>query len=63
MLHLGDYIYEYRSGEYPAAKYVVRKHEPEHEIVTLADYRDRHGRYKTDPDLQALHHALPMVAI
>ncbi|MBH1936270.1 alkaline phosphatase D family protein [Streptomyces sp. AV19] len=63
VLHLGDYIYEYKSGEYPAAKYVVRKHEPEHEIVTLADYRVRHGRYKTDPDLQALHHALPMVAI
>ncbi|KNB52684.1 alkaline phosphatase D family protein [Streptomyces caatingaensis] len=63
VLHLGDYIYEYRSGEYPAAKYVVRKHEPEHEIVTLADYRVRHGRYKTDPDLQAMHHALPMVAI
>ncbi|MFF4737977.1 alkaline phosphatase D family protein [Streptomyces sp. NPDC001262] len=63
VLHLGDYIYEYKSGEYPAAKYVVRKHEPEHEIVTLADYRTRHGRYKTDPDLQALHHTHPLIAI
>ncbi|MCC3769776.1 alkaline phosphatase [Streptomyces sp. UNOC14_S4] len=63
VLHLGDYIYEYKSGEYPAAKYVVRPHKPTHEIVTLADYRTRHGHYKTDADLQALHHAHPVVAI
>ncbi|RLV08303.1 alkaline phosphatase [Streptomyces griseocarneus] len=63
VLHLGDYIYEYKSGEYPAAKYVVRPHKPAHEIVTLADYRTRHGHYKTDADLQALHHAHPVVAI
>ncbi|MEV4441357.1 alkaline phosphatase D family protein [Streptomyces sp. NPDC049577] len=63
VLHLGDYIYEYKSGEYPAAKYVVRSHEPAHEIITLADYRVRHGHYKTDPDLQAVHHAHPTVAI
>ncbi|MFD3548882.1 alkaline phosphatase D family protein [Streptomyces sp. NPDC058655] len=63
VLHLGDYVYEYASGGYPEGKYVVRPHEPRHEIVTLADYRTRHGRYKTDPDLQALHHAHPVVAI
>ena len=28
-----------------------------HEILTLADYRTRHGKYKTDADLQALHAA------
>ncbi|MBB4892884.1 alkaline phosphatase D [Streptomyces olivoverticillatus] len=63
VFHLGDYIYEYKSGEYPALKYGVRKHSPEHEIITLADYRTRHGTYKTDPDLQAVHHAHPFVAI
>ncbi|MEV5241690.1 alkaline phosphatase D family protein [Streptomyces cinnamoneus] len=63
VLHLGDYIYEYGTGQYPAAKYVVRPHAPAHEIVTLADYRTRHGRYRTDPALQALHHAHPVVAI
>ncbi|MEH6379270.1 alkaline phosphatase D family protein [Streptomyces sp. KLMMK] len=63
VLHLGDYIYEYASGIYPPAKQVVRPHAPAHEIVTLADYRTRHGRYKTDPDLQALHRAHPFVAI
>ncbi|MEU9145350.1 alkaline phosphatase D family protein [Streptomyces sp. NPDC048349] len=63
ILHLGDYIYEYQSGGYPEAKYVVRAHEPRHEIVSLADYRTRHGTYKTDADLQALHHAHPVIAI
>ncbi|RSS79392.1 alkaline phosphatase [Streptomyces sp. WAC06614] len=63
ILHLGDYIYEYQTGGYPDPQYVVRQHEPKHEIVTLADYRTRHGKYKTDPDLQALHAAHPMVAI
>ncbi|MFF9565979.1 alkaline phosphatase D family protein [Streptomyces sp. NPDC014685] len=63
VLHLGDYIYEYASGSYPDAKYVVRPHEPKHEILTLADYRTRHGAYKTDTDLQALHAAHPVIAI
>ncbi|MFI8339801.1 alkaline phosphatase D family protein [Streptomyces sp. NPDC085639] len=63
ILHLGDYIYEYQSGGYPEAKYAVRQHEPKHEIVSLADYRTRHGTYKTDADLQALHQAHPVIAI
>ncbi|MER6616117.1 alkaline phosphatase D family protein [Streptomyces xantholiticus] len=63
VLHLGDYIYEYATGGYPAEEYVVRQHEPGHEIVTLADYRLRHATYKTDPDLQALHAAHPLIAI
>jgi alkaline phosphatase D len=63
VLHLGDYVYEYATGTYPEAKYTVRQHEPRHEIVSLADYRARHGHYKTDPDLQALHAAHPVIAI
>ena len=62
-LHLGDYIYEYKSGEYAARGTVVRPHAPANEIITLADYRTRHGTYKTDPDLQALHAKAPVVAI
>ncbi|WP_327124461.1 alkaline phosphatase D family protein [Streptomyces sp. NBC_01727] len=63
VLHLGDYIYEYASGSYPEAKYVVRPHEPRNEILTLADYRTRHGHYKTDADLQTLHATHPVIAI
>ncbi|GHH94786.1 alkaline phosphatase D family protein [Streptomyces capillispiralis] len=62
-LHLGDYLYEYATGEYGTRGEAVRPHAPAHEIVTLADYRVRHGQYKTDPDLQALHHRAPVVAI
>ncbi|MFE8943407.1 alkaline phosphatase D family protein [Streptomyces sp. NPDC007856] len=62
-LHLGDYIYEYKSGEYAARGTVVRPHAPVNEIITLADYRIRHAEYKTDPDLQALHLKVPVVAI
>jgi len=62
-LFLGDYIYEYKSGEFCARGSVVRPHAPAHEILSLADYRTRHGRYKTDPDLQALHSTVPTIAI
>ncbi|MGW7166201.1 alkaline phosphatase D family protein [Streptomyces sp. NPDC054884] len=62
-LHLGDYIYEYGTGEYAARGTVVRQTAPTHEIRTLADYRTRHGVYKTDPDLQALHVKAPVIAI
>ncbi|MFB7737524.1 alkaline phosphatase D family protein [Streptomyces sp. NPDC056112] len=62
-LHLGDYIYEYESGEFAARGKVVRPHVPAHEILDLADYRTRHATYKTDPDLRALHHSAPVIAI
>ncbi|WBB80766.1 alkaline phosphatase D family protein [Micromonospora sp. WMMD882] len=61
VVHLGDYLYEYGTGEFDAGGTVVRPVRPAHEILTLADYRTRHGLYKTDPDLQALHAALPWV--
>lgn len=59
VVHLGDYIYEY--GAEPddyGMDHGVRLNRaplPAHEIVTLADYRQRHAQYKTDPDLQAAH--------
>ncbi|MGO3327464.1 alkaline phosphatase D family protein [Gordonia sp. (in: high G+C Gram-positive bacteria)] len=62
VVHLGDYIYEYGPGEYAGKEGVVRRHEPAHDIVSLADYRTRHGQYKTDPDLQAVHRQHPFIA-
>jgi alkaline phosphatase D len=59
VVHLGDYIYEYgaEAGDYGMDHGVAlnRAPLPAHEIVTLADYRQRHAQYKTDPDLQAAH--------
>jgi len=57
VLHLGDYIYEYAPGGYGygQSNVDIRRHQPAREMVTLADYRQRHAQYKTDPDLADLH--------
>jgi alkaline phosphatase D len=59
VLHLGDYIYEYGTGQYGN----VRDYEPAHEILTLEDYRTRHSQYKQDADLQELHRQHPIIAV
>lgn len=56
VVHLGDYLYEDAAGVG-----APRRHEPPHEIVSLADYRIRHGQYKTDPDLRRLHGSVPFI--
>lgn len=61
VLHVGDYIYEYPIGEYTGKTGTVRPHSPAHEIVTLQDYRERYGQYRTDPNLQAAHAAHPWI--
>ncbi|WP_328398302.1 alkaline phosphatase D family protein [Nocardia sp. NBC_00416] len=61
VVHLGDYLYEYAAGSFGGRGGAVRRHEPAHEIVSLADYRIRHGQYKTDPDLTALHARVPFI--
>ncbi|TNY34882.1 alkaline phosphatase [Thermomonospora catenispora] len=63
IVHLGDYIYEYGTGDFSAGGTVVRPTVPAHETLTLADYRMRHALYKTDPDLQALHAAYPWMIV
>lgn len=59
VLHLGDYIYEY-AGDFNGA--AVRPHDPPREILTLADYRQRHAQYKTDEHLMRLHATVPFIA-
>lgn len=62
-VHVGDYIYEARGdgkqvpGEetYGNGTALNRVPAPDHEIVTLEDYRLRYGSYRKDKDLQALH--------
>lgn len=61
-VHLGDYYYEYKRGEYPSARATLEGRVlPVDEAVTLAGYRERHATYRADPDLQRLHQLLPMV--
>lgn len=62
VLHLGDYLYEYDRNGYVLDEGNARHHEgPETE--TLANYRQRHAQYKTDPDLQAAHAAAPWLVV
>jgi alkaline phosphatase/alkaline phosphatase D len=61
VVHLGDYLYEYATGDFGAGGTVVRRTQPAGETVTLADYRTRHAQYKTDPDLQGLHASVPWI--
>ncbi|WP_373486829.1 alkaline phosphatase [Blastomonas sp.] len=64
-VHLGDYLYEYGLDVYPARGQALpgRSVQPDHEMVTLADYRLRYASYRADADLQRLHQVAPMVAM
>ena len=63
VIHLGDYLYEYEPSKYSYGhdNIDIRLHDPQREIVSLRDYRRRHAQYKTDPDLQELHAAVPFI--
>jgi len=63
VLHLGDYLYEYGRDGYGGDAGLGRDVQPAHEIVSLADYRERHAFYKLDPDLQAVHQQHPFIAV
>ncbi len=57
VIFLGDYVYEYASGELkdPVRDVTGGK------LTSLADCRVRHATYKTDADLQAAHAAVPWI--
>jgi len=57
VIFLGDYIYEETATGANADK-VLRKHDGP-TAVDLAGYRNRYALYRTDPDLQVLHAAVP----
>lgn len=65
VVHLGDYIYEYGQDGYggETGKRIGRNHQPAHEILTLDDYRQRHGQYKTDVSAKAMHARHPMIVL
>mgnify|MGYP001156489054 FL=1 len=65
VLHLGDYIYEYGNEGYggDTGAAINREVVPEHDIVTLEDYRSRYAHYRRDPDLQAAHQQHPFIVV
>lgn len=64
-VHLGDYIYEYARDGYASedAATLGRESLPDSELITLAHYRERYAQYRSDPDLQALHAAMPWICV
>ena len=61
-VHLGDYYYEYKRGEYPTPKQAhPGRPLPLDEATTLTGYRERMATYRADPDLLRLHQCAPMV--
>lgn len=62
---LGDYIYEYERGGYGTTGETTlgRLVDPPGETLSLSDYRTRYAQYHADPDLIALHAALPVIAV
>jgi alkaline phosphatase D len=64
-VHLGDYFYEYKRGEYPEPGEGIdaRALHPEGEAMTLEGYRERLATYRSDPDLQQLHAMYPVIAM
>jgi alkaline phosphatase D len=64
-VHLGDFIYEYSRAGYASqnAAALGRLSDPDAELITLSDYRRRYAQYRSDPDLQALTAAMPLIAV
>jgi alkaline phosphatase D len=63
VVHLGDYIYEFANGVFGDGTSMGRVPDPDHEAVTLDDYRRRYATYRRDPDLQDVHRAHPFIAV
>lgn len=65
VLQIGDYIYEYATWEMTPEEQArgMRRAQPTHEIITVADYRLRYGSHRLDPDLQEIHRRHPMIPV
>jgi alkaline phosphatase D len=64
VMHLGDYIYEYKLGEYADPELQGKRDVlPTHEALTHDDYRMRYALYRSDPDLQEVHRQHPFITV
>ncbi|NJN76963.1 MAG: phosphodiesterase [Saprospiraceae bacterium] len=62
VIHLGDYIYEYKEGGY-GDKSTKRNISPTMEIIDLQDYRMRYSQYRLDVDFIKIHQHHPFICI
>lgn len=66
MLHLGDYIYEYKNGDYGNGSTIDPSRVPQpadRELSTLDDYRQRYKSYRRDLDLQLAHQKVAWIPV
>ena len=65
LVQVGDYIYEYGPGGYPAAETLAATvgFEPNNECVTLEDYRTRYAQYHKQASLRAARASAPLIAM
>jgi alkaline phosphatase D len=64
VIHMGDYIYEYSSEDYTHPDFgKFFPHNPDKEIVSMADYRLRYSQYRLDPMMIRMHQQHPMIAV
>ncbi len=60
VLCLGDYVY---NTGYADRIFVPGREDPVQDAQTLTDFRSKYRLYRSDPDLQAMHAAYPVVSV
>ncbi len=62
VLHLGDYIYEYASGDF-TGNVAGRTYDPTGEAYDSVSYHFRHSQYKLDDQLRRIHQLFPFITV
>lgn len=63
VIHLGDYYYEYGPDDFDPGLDSSRIQEPQKEVWTLSEYRQRSSFYKLDADLRTVHQQYPFFCV
>ncbi len=62
VLHLGDYIYEYATGDF-SDNIAGRTYDPPTEAITEVGYELRYSQYKLDDQLRRIHQLFPFITV
>lgn len=62
VLHLGDYVYEYASGDF-TGNVAGRTYDPTGEAYDSVSYHFRHSQYKLDDQLRRIHQLFPFITV
>lgn len=62
VVHLGDYVYEYETGDF-SGNIAGRTYDPPGECITYEGYEMRYSQYKLDDKLRRLHQLFPFITV